>query len=171
MDHVVNFPLVAIEEDGRVHFLADPPALAEVEELFVHGEIDLVMDLAGERYEYEYGDARDMALHRSGPGDVTALTRTVWDRFFHLSQSQHKHALRASQSVNPEVVARIRAAPNPDLIQAFLMRPGTRLTAIILDHRSRAVRSTRVTRDDKWRRSGGAICHLGDAVVPRLIAR
>lgn len=126
MEQHVDFPLIAVEDDGRVHFLADQSAFAEIEEMFVHGEITLVMSLTGQKYDYEHYDDRQIPsieLEESESGDPAALINAVWDRFDQMCRSKPKHrkAAWAARSINPEAVERIRATPNHELGQAFLV--------------------------------------------------
>jgi hypothetical protein len=122
----VDFPLIAIDEDGRVYFLADQSDFAGIEEMFVHGEISLVMSLTGQKYVYEHYDDRQIlsiTLEKSEPGDPAALINAVWNRFDQVCRSKprHRNALRAARKIDPEVVERIRAASNHELGQVFLV--------------------------------------------------
>lgn len=109
-----------------MYFLADYSAFAGIEEMFVHGEVALVMSLTGQRYDCEHCDDRQIpsiTLKKSDSGDPAALIDAVWNRFDQVCRGRprHRSALRAARKIDPEVVERIRAAANHELGQVFLV--------------------------------------------------
>lgn len=118
----ITFPIIAVEDDGRIHLLENEHGLSEIPELFVHGEITLVMDLHGTSYEYVSGDFSDYELHPVGQGDTNLLTDAVWSRVRQLAkESTRKRNQLIAKSLDPTLLEALRGLPPSELGRAFLL--------------------------------------------------
>jgi hypothetical protein len=77
---LISYPVLAIDEDGGVHLLADRSALEGLGELFVHGEVILLVDAGGTEYSYREGNLPYLELTSTRQTNPAALLRLVQAR-------------------------------------------------------------------------------------------
>lgn len=117
---VPRFPVLAVEDDGRVHWLSDQAAFDEIPELFTHGEILYVLDSAGRSYEYDWGDMQFNGVRPRDADDRAAVLSAVADRLSLLSEQAVDGKLEVLRQ-SGALLDDIRVNADPQVRSAFLL--------------------------------------------------
>lgn len=90
---LISYPVLAVDEEGAVHFFNDRETLEGMAEMFIHGEFTLVVDARGIEYSYEEGDLPYIELKSSDLANAADLLRIVEERVNYLrSRGILRHA-------------------------------------------------------------------------------
>lgn len=109
---LISYPVVAVDEEGAVHFFNDREALEGMAEMFSHGEFTQVVDARGFEYPCDEGDLPYIELKSSDLANAADLLRKVEERVNYLESHGTLRRAPSSRLANGDPI-------NSEFSQAF----------------------------------------------------
>lgn len=123
-----RFPALAVESDGRIHFVPDERRLESISELLIHGDISLIVDVDGIAYDYISGDFQDSHIRAASDNHSEDAIDAVWVRIQTLSESSSKHHHELlTRNLSTSEILDVKDLPDSRLGAAFILSALLRL--------------------------------------------